>query len=201
MKKNTLAVIALLALASCSKVSEKVQQVKEAKEAVTQVSDVMEEAKNLESDIKKLREATPITNDELKACLPEEIMGMKRISYKAGETSMLNVSSISAEYANEDKSKKFSMTLTDGAGPMASSIVSGVKMGMARDFEEESEEGFRRSITRNGVKAIEEQKKDKSYVKIIINDRFFLDAKGSHMSVEELWKAVETLNFDNLPSI
>src|SRR5690606_2752337 len=94
------------------------KKIRETKETVSNTTNAVKEMSNMQGDIEELQGITPLTNEELKAWLPDEIKGMKRISYKAGQAGMMGIASIEATYANEDKSKKFTINVIDGAGQM-----------------------------------------------------------------------------------
>jgi len=175
MKKYVLALFVVSALIGCkdNPISKKI---KETKEAVSNTTNVVEEMTKMEDDIKELQAETPLTNEELKAWLPDEVKGMKRISYKAGQAGMMGIASIEATYANEDKSKKFSFNIIDGAGQVGTAATAGIRMVMSQDFEEEDENGSRRTTTKNGAKAIEEYRSNnnRSKIKLMQGNRFYI---------------------------
>lgn len=199
MKKYVLALFVFSALVSCkdNPVSKKI---KETKDAVSNSTNAVQEMTKMQDDIKELQETTPLTNEELKSWLPEEVEGMKRISYKAGQAGMMNISSIEAAYANEDKSKKFSISIIDGAGQVGAAATAGIRMVMSQDFEEEDENGSRRTVTKKGKKAIEEYRSgnNKSKIQLMEGNRFYLEANGTNMDLDETWDAIEELNLEKL---
>lgn len=199
MKKYLFSFIICTSLVACkdNPVSKKIQ---ETKETVSNTSNAVKEINKMQDDIKDLSEVTPLTNAELKAWLPDEVDGMKRISYKAGEVGMMGISSIDATYANEDKSRKFSVKLIDGAGEMGATLTMSMRMMMSQDFEEEDEYEIRKTETKNGKKVILEYRKDNSESKIqfMENNRFYIEAEGENMSIDETWDAIEELNLNNL---
>lgn len=199
MKKYVLAIFVFGALVSCkdNPVSKKI---KETKDAVSNSTNAVQEMTKMQDDIQELQKITPLTNEELKSWLPEEVEGMKRISYKAGQAGMMNISSIEAAYANEDKSKKFSISIIDGAGQVGAAATAGIRMVMSQDFEEVDENGSRKTVTKNGKKAIEEYRtsNNKSKIQLMEGNRFYLEANGTNMDLEETWDAIEELDMENL---
>lgn len=199
MKKYLLSFIICSALIGCkdNPVSKKI---KETKETVSNTTNAVKEMNKMQDDIKDLSEVTPLTNAELKEWLPEEINGMKRISYKAGEVGMMGISSIDATYANEDKSKKFNVNLIDGAGEMGAAMTMSMRMMMSQDFEEEDEHKIRKTDTKNGKKVILDYRKDntRSKIQFMEKNRFYIDADGENMSMDETWDAVEELKLNKL---
>lgn len=199
MKKSLFLMVALVFFVGCkdNPVSKKI---KEAKQNVSNTNSAFEELNDMQEDIEELKEITPLTNEELKAWLPDEINGMKRTSYKAGEASFMKIASIEASYANEDKSKTFKVQVIDGAGEMGSAATAGMRMLFSQDFEEETETQVKRTIKKNGVKAIEEYSKDRNNctIQFMQDDRFYINVNGRNMDLDETWKAIDDLDVQNL---
>ncbi|MDN3723251.1 hypothetical protein QRD02_02560 [Aequorivita sp. SDUM287046] len=199
MKKFVLALFVFSASISCkdNPVSKKIR---ETRETVSNTTNAVEEMNKMQDDIQELQETTPLTNDQLKQWLPVEVNGMKRISFKAGQAGMMGIASIEATYANEDKSKKFSIHVIDGAGQVGAAATAGLRMLMSQDFEEETETGSRKTITKNGTKAIEEYRSgnNNSTIQLMKKNRFYLEAKGNNMDLDETWDAVEEINLEKL---
>lgn len=199
MKKYVLALFVFSAIISCkdNPVSKKIR---ETKETVSNTTNAVKEMTNMQDDIQELQEMTPLTNEELKAWLPDEINGMKRISYKAGQVGMMGIASIEAAYANEDKSKKFSINVIDGAGQMGAAATMGMRMVMSQDFEEEDEYRTRKTVKKNGKKAVEEFEigNNNSKIQYLENNRFYLEANGKNMDIDETWDAIDELKLKKL---
>ncbi len=199
MKKYVFALFIFSSLLSCkdNPVSKKI---KETKDAVSNTTNAVQEMTKMQDDIKELQETTPLTNEELKSWLPDEVEGMKRISYKAGQAGMMNISSIEAAYANEDKSKKFSISIIDGAGQVGAAATAGMRMVLSQDFEEEDENGSRKTVTKNGKKAIEEYRSgnNSSKIQLMEGNRFYLEAKGTNMDLDETWDAIDEIDLQKL---
>lgn len=199
MKKYVVALFVFTAIISCkdNPVSKKIN---ETKETVSNTTSAVKEMTKMQDDVKDLSEMTPLTNEELKSWLPDQINGMKRISYKAGQTGMMGISSIEATYANEDKSKKFTISIIDGAGQMGAAATMGMRMVMSQDFEEEDEYGTRKTVNKNGKKAIEEYKNgtNNSNIQYLEGNRFYLDANGKNMDIDEAWDAIDELKMKKL---
>lgn len=198
MKKYVLALGFLAIFMGCDNPVSK--KIKETREAVSNTTNAVEEMTKMQDDIKELQETTPLTNEELKAWLPEEVNGMKRISYKAGQAGMMGIASIEATFANEDKSKKFAINIIDGAGQVGAAATAGIRMVMSQDFEEEDESGSRKTVTKNGTKAIEEYRSgtNNSTIQLMQGDRFYLEAKGTNMDIDETWDAIDEIALEKL---
>jgi BRCT domain type II-containing protein len=72
----------------------------------------------------------------------------------------------------------------------------------SQDFEEESETKIYRSAKRNGIKVIEEYRKNrnKSNIQYMENDRFFIKGSGTNMDLDETWDAIKKFDTEDLSS-
>lgn len=199
MKKIILFFFVLSIFAAC-KDNPVVKKAKEAKENVSNTQKVIKESTKLQEGIKELSETTPLTNEEMKAWLPDDVDGLKRTAFKTGAMGMMNIASIEATYTAEDKSKSFKLEIIDGAGEMGAMSTAGLKMAFSMDFEEEDEFKSRKSVTKNGIKAIEEydKRRNKSTIQLFHNDRFYLKATGEKMEIDELWDLINEINLEDL---
>ena len=176
------------------------KKIKETKENVSNATKAVEEMSDLQEDIQEMQSIVPLTNDEMKAWLPDEINGMKRTAYKAGQMSYMKIANIEATYTSEDKSKKFKIEVIDGAGEIGATATAGMRILFSQDFEEEDEYKSRKTTVRNGIKAIEEYRKNnnKSTIEFMSQDRFYMKATGTGMTIDETWDAIEELDVDDL---
>ena len=147
MKKLMLAT-AVLMLVACSK-EEKVKE-----EKTGGLSDLISTAKNystinnslqdVNKNIENLKNLIPLTNEELKAVLPEQLLGLKRKELSVGDNAMMNLSTAEAKYADEDN-KRIKVEIVDGAGETGSAMVSIMVMGLNVNKEKTTESGFEKS--------------------------------------------------------
>ncbi|NND62303.1 MAG: hypothetical protein HKN48_03825 [Flavobacteriaceae bacterium] len=199
MKKLLLAFLAISLMAACkdNPVSKKI---KETKQNVSNTKEAFKELNDMQDDIEELKDVTPLTNDELKSWLPDEINGMKRTGYKAGQGSYMNIAMVEATYTNEDKSKRFKVEVMDGAGEMGAAATAGMRILFSQDFEEETEYKTRRTVKKKGMKAVEEYHKNnnRSTIQFMQDNRFYFNVTGSGMDIEETWEAIDELDPDDL---
>jgi hypothetical protein len=136
----------------------------------------------------------------MKAWLPDEINGMKRTGYNAGQTAYIQIASIEATYKSEDKSKTFKVTVLDGAGEMGAASTAGIRMMLSMDMEEEDEYKMKRTVKKGDIKAIEEYKKknNSTNIQLMHGKRFYIQAAGTNMDVDETWDAIDELDLDDL---
>tara|TARA_R110002072_G_scaffold260722_13_gene419317 strand:- start:5280 stop:5882 length:603 start_codon:yes stop_codon:yes gene_type:complete len=199
MKNIVKLFIVCLLFASC-KDNPVVKKAKEVKDNVSNTQNVIKESTKMQDDIKELSEATPLTNDEMKAWLPEDVDGMKRTAFKTGAMGMMNIASVEATYAEEDKSRSFKVEVIDGAGEMGALSTAGLRMAFSMDFEEETESKTRKTVKKNGVKAIEEydKRRNQSVIQFMQDNRFYIKATGTNMEMDELWDLIDEMNADDL---
>lgn len=198
MKKLLLSLAVIGSLLSCENPVSK--KIKETKETVSNTRKAVKEMEKVQEDIEDLKNEEPLTNEELKEWLPDEINGMKRTGYKAGQTAFMQIAQIEATYQNEDKSKKLRVQVIDGAGEMGAAATAGMRILFSQDFEEEDEYKVKRTAKRSGTKVMEEYRKDgsRSEVQFMQDDRFYIHATGTNMDLDETWDAVEELDVDKL---
>ncbi|MEX0996797.1 MAG: hypothetical protein WDZ45_07100 [Flavobacteriaceae bacterium] len=199
MKKASIFIMCIFLFTAC-KDNPVVKKAKEVKDNVTNTQNVIKESTKMQDDIKELSEATPLTNDEMKAWLPEDVDGMKRTAFKTGAMGMMKIASVEATYAEEDKSRKFKVEVIDGAGEMGALSTAGLRMAFSMDFEEESETKTRKTVTKNGVKAIEEydKRRNQSVIQFMQDNRFYIKATGTNMEMDELWDLIDKMNAEDL---
>src|SRR5690606_36111226 len=97
MKKGILLFAIIMLLFAC-KDNLIVKKAKEAKENVSNTQKVIKESTKLQEGIKELSETTPLTNEEMKTWLPDDVGGLKRTAFKTGAMGMMNIASIEATY-------------------------------------------------------------------------------------------------------
>jgi hypothetical protein len=75
-----------------------------------------------------------------------------------------------------------------------------IRMVMSQDFEEENEDGSRKTVTKNGTKAIEEYRagNNNSTIQLMEDNRFYLEAKGTNMDIDETWDAIDEIDLEKL---
>jgi hypothetical protein len=199
MNKLLLTLFVFTVLISCkdNPVSKKIN---ETKESVSNTNNAVKEINKMQSDIEELQEIKPLSNDELKAWLPENVNGMKRISYKAGQMGVVQISSVEATYASDDKSKSVKVEVIDGAGQMGAAATAGMRMLFSQDFEEEDEYKTRKTVNKKGFKAIEEYRKDRNNttIELMEDKRFYIKITGTNMDINETWDVISELEPKNL---
>lgn len=203
--KNTIRVLTVVlvttTLGAC--MGEVAEKLKTAKKGVSNATTFVKEAQKVEERIDKLKEAVPLTNDELKAWLPESLDGMERTGFKIGQAGMYQVNSVEGTYkASEDK-KKFNVMVIDGAGPTGSMMSAGY--GLLGNFEMETEDEYKhqQTVEVDDVKAQQTYKKKSNDTQLIFayQERFLVTVNATDMDVEETWQLTEKLNLEDLADL
>lgn len=200
MKKLMIAAAALM-LVACSK-EEKVKE-----EKTGGLSDLVSTAKtygkmgssmqDVTKNIENLKNVPPLTNDELKAVLPEILLGLKRKELSVGDNAMMNLSTAEAKYA-DDENRRVKVEIVDGAGETGSAMVSIMMMGLNVNKEKTTEFGFEKSTEINGVKSIVSERKEgeniNSEIQTVLKNRYLVTLKADGFSYEQLKSALGALN-------
>ncbi|WP_281986614.1 hypothetical protein [Aquimarina aggregata] len=208
MNKIFLILIFITLFFSCGKDKSKDKEpgLLDAIEGISDLNKMAKEVENLEEENDKLLKATPISNEKLKVLLPEELIGFTRKTFTIGNQFMPDVAMAEAEYENEN-GNIISLSIMDGAGETGSAMITLARLGFARDFEEQSERGYKKSTKINGYKAIEEVEEDdysddlNSKIDLLISKRFIVSLEGQSIPVEQLKKAVDQIKLGVLNDI
>lgn len=204
MKKLMLSAAALV-LFCCSKEESK----QEAKSGG--LSDVVSNVKNyskinssvqdVSKNIETLKKMTPLTNEELKALLPEELLALKRKELSVGDNAMMQLASAEAKYSDGDQ-KKIKLEIMDGAGETGSAMVSILMMSFNMNKEKITETGYEKTAEINGNKAIIKENSGENYVnssiQMVAKNRYLITLTGDGISYDDLEKALNQLKLSQL---
>lgn len=142
----------------------------------------MEEMKNLPA----------LSTDQLKAMLPETMIGMKRSKFSVN--SGMGYGIAEATYKTEDNSKNIQVTIYDCVGAAGVAWYSMMYWGM--NMEQEDENGYKKSVTFNGSKAIESFEKNSNQYGLMFpaSDRLLVNVEGDNTGLDEVKQAANSLN-------
>ena len=204
MKKLMLGASALL-LFACSKEESK-QEAKSGGLAdvvsnVKNYSKINSSVQDVSKNIETLKKLTPLTNEELKALLPEELLGLKRKELSVGDNAMMQLATAEAKYSDGEQ-KKIKLEIMDGAGETGSAMVSILMMSFNMNKEKITETGYEKTAEINGNKAIIKDNNDGSYVnssiQMVAKNRYLITLTGDGVSYADLEKALNQLKQSEL---
>ena len=204
MKKLMLGASALL-LFACSKEESK-QEAKSGGLAdvvsnVKNYSKINSSVQDVSKNIETLKKLTPLINEELKALLPEELLGLKRKELSVGDNAMMQLATAEAKYSDGEQ-KKIKLEIMDGAGETGSAMVSILMMSFNMNKEKITETGYEKTAEINGNKAIIKDNNDGSYVnssiQMVAKNRYLITLTGDGVSYADLEKALNQLKLSEL---
>ncbi|WP_373522820.1 hypothetical protein [Aquiflexum sp.] len=163
---------------------------------------ISEKSQNLTGiSIQDLALTIPVTREELKKWIPDQIGEFSIIKTVIGYKESVEMSAIKATYSHQlDTSKQVVLEILDGAGPVASVLLSGSIQKLNLDFQELKPDGYSRIHERNGhrVWEVENTKEEVAELEFIHAGRFLVTLKGHHLQNEELWSLLDSLDFKTL---
>ncbi len=196
--KNIGLVILLLLLGSC--VGEVKEKLTKAKAGVSNASTFVKEARKVEGRIEKLKNAVPLTNEQLKEWLPQNLGPLERTGFKVGQAGMYQVNSVEGTYKKAEDKKALSVMIIDGAGPTGSMMAT--SYGLLGNFEMETEDEYKhqQTVEINGIKAqqIYKKKSNDTQLMFAYEDRFLVTINANDMLPEETWGMVDELKLEQL---
>jgi hypothetical protein len=155
--------------------------------------------KELDQSFEKLKtdHAEVVDFRVLKEAMPEKLLGMPRVTHDGQKSGIagLNISSASAEY--QEDSRKISISITDTGG--FGSAISGLATWSQLEVDKETQDGYERTTTIGGKKAIEKfnRTSGEGEIAMIAADRFIVTVNGSGISEGDLRTAIEKISIKN----
>ncbi len=197
MKKiiSPLLVVSLFVLACNSNKSKEGVTVtsKDGKETVTMDPNKMQDAAQDMARMKEeLGKLTPLSQDQLKALVPEQLMGASRSDIDVNAAAGATIAN--ARYKMND-STDVRLTIIDCAGPGGAGIYSLQFLGMY-NMQEDNEEEYTKTIDFNGGKAFESCKKTRPECTLTYfsGGRFLVILEGDHVGIDALKSTAKGLN-------
>ncbi len=198
IKQLLVITIHILMLVSC--LGEAKEKFNKAKEGVSNATTFVKEAKKVESRIEELKNATPLTNDQLKEWLPKSLGDLERTGFKVGQAGMYQVNSVEGTYKKTDSKQIFNVMLIDGAGPTGSMMTTGYGMFGNMEMETEDEYKHLQTVTVEGIKAQQTFKKKANNTQLMFayKERFLITINATDMNVDETWEMAQKLELEEL---
>jgi len=145
-----------------------------------------------------LENQIPLSNDEIKAMLPEKVGLFSRTKILSGHKESLGLSSAQAEYHLLTETEKvISLEIFDGAGSTGSLMIHAVQQKLTMDFEEKKNNGSSRIFTKekNRVRVTENNFEDFTEIEFVKEQRFHLLFRAHKIPTTELWEFIQLAGF------
>jgi hypothetical protein len=167
------------------------------KDSVTKQDEEAAKLKEADQQMEKMKDEltklTPLSLDELKALVPENLMGAQRKSIDASSGAGANMAV--GEYAIND-SMSVVLTIFDCAGPGGSGIYTQQFQGLQSNLQE-TEEEYLKSTEINGAKGFEHCDKlsNNCTVTFFTGKRYLIALEGTKVGAPALREAASQLRF------
>ena len=202
--KKTIVLLSMLAMIACKKTEEKTEEpgVMDAVEGFNNISKAGDALKENEKQLEALKTMTPVTNEVLKEVLTEELGGLKRTRFNAGDASMMGLTTADAKYGDEVTGKEIEVSIMDGAGETGSSIISLTIMALSMNVETINDTETKKTETIQGFECLTEEDENpdniSSSITFIYKERFQVALKGDKITLDELKSFLKKLDLSKL---
>lgn len=205
MKYLALVLLVATLLTACSG-NEQEDLEKAAEEARQKMNDAIgdDPAQAIGDAIKKVGDALSdgeqsIPVGELKALLPDELIGLKRTSHDAERIGVgIKVTKANAEYGEGDK--RLSLMITDLGG--AAGLAGMGRELFATEVDREDENGFERTTEYKGHRSFQRMQtsgdQSISEIMVFVEDRFTVQLDGQNIPFKQMNKAIDQIEVDTL---
>ena len=190
--------VAIIFMVSCAnnrdkgKISIKDEKGKTATFDVKSIEELAKVAENSMDKAEELKKLTPLSTDQLKAMMPDELMGIKKTSFTADSYS--GASSSTATYKSDD-GKELKLIIYDCAGEAGAGIYA-IRYMTMWNIQHEDDHGYQKTVDFNGQKAIENYVKsnDQYSLAFLHNDRLLVTVEGEKTGLDLVKQAANSLN-------
>ncbi len=192
-----LGIAALLALNSCGGNKEEKEEPENAMEALQQFAEEAKENANKEP-------VDPVDFRELKALLPEKMLGMERTESSGEKSGAMGftISNAKAEYENKDDNATIRVELMDTGGIAGVATMALAAWTMA-DIDKETATGYEKTTKINGHKAYEQYDNERKSgeLNVMVARRFIVNVNASNVSADQMKAVISELDLDKLEDL
>jgi hypothetical protein len=194
MKRVFICLLSVLLITSCKGPKDKLTIKDEngnkvASVSVDEASKKMQETANKAEELKKL---PPLSIDQVKALIPNELLGMPRTSFDAN--SAAGYATAKGTYKG-DGDKELNVEIIDCAGEMGS-LIYNTRFFAFWNYQHEDDNGYEKTIDFNGGKAVEKYTKSSESYELtsFSSDRFIVHVDGEKIPLDDIKKVAKDLN-------
>lgn len=151
----------------------------------------------------ELQVLPPASKEEYKLWLPRQIGEFDRKSFSAGNQALADISSLKSVFIHPAENKCIELNVIDGAGEAAGGFTMVYLGQFTRDFEQQDDFSYSKSVTRGGRRAIvsENTLENSAEIEYLEGERYYVKITGRNVGIEELWTVVEGLQTQALPGL
>jgi len=194
MKKFFTLLLSAIAIASCNNDPGKftVKSDDGKSTATVDLSNAEKNAEQMQNKAEELKKLAPLTVDQLKALMPEELAGIKRTTHNA--STAMGIAVGEAEYRKEDNSL-IRLAVYDCAGETGAAYYSATYW-MKMNMQSESDNGYTKTVDFMNGKAVETYDKSSNKYTLVYlgNDRVLVSLEGENISLDALKDAAKSLD-------
>jgi len=156
------------------------------------MNNAVDNSEEMNKKMEELKKLTPLTLDQLKALLPEELNGMKRKEFNT--SSALGYAFGQAKYEKDDTTE-IELTIYDCAGEAGAGIY-GLNYWTKMNMQSESSNGYTKTIDLSGTKAVESFEKGSNQYTLTYtaNERLLVVLTGRNTGTDALRNVAKNLN-------
>jgi hypothetical protein len=179
-------------------------------EAADEAGGAEDAPKNLQDAVARMEQAMkaqigtgvePVDFRALKDLLPESAGGLKRTKASGNKSGMAGVKISMAEGRYEGEGGA-SMTLkVVDMGSMKGFAAMAATSWAAVEIDQESDEGYEKTTKFEGYRAYEKAQGDRTELKVVVGDRFMVEANGRQVKMDALKAAAKALDLPKLAEL
>lgn len=201
----------LFTMLYCGSPSANSSSDQEAEDTGQEEDDLKIEVNGNEVDLSGLKDALSSLSDgkeveiieakKLKEFLPETLAGLKRTEFSSEKSGIKGWKVSTAKAGYEEEGKRLDVVITDTGN------LGGAFMGIANwaevEIDRESNDGYERTTTIEGHKAIEkfDRNNQTGSLTLLIENRLILDIKGDKIEEKDFDKALKTIDIKGLSKL
>lgn len=177
---------AILLIAACNN-----NKPKENNNTTTSTTATTQTGNDMAKIMEEMKKKPALSTDQLKALLPEELAGMKRSSFSTN--SMMGYGIGEATYKSDD-GKEMKLMIYDCVGEAGVGWYNMMYWGM--NMESQDDNGYKKTITLNGGKAIESYEKNQDRYSLMFpsSNRLLVNLEGDKTGLDAVKQAAQNLN-------
>jgi hypothetical protein len=145
----------------------------------------------------------PVSYKDLKALLPEDVAGFRRKEAKGQKNGAmgLSVSEASGRYEGPDGAS-LRIKIVD-VGSLAGPMAIGLAGWAAMEIDRESDDGYEKTTTFGGYKAVEKYRNGSKHgeIKVLLASRFIVEVDGHRMKMDDVKAAAGKLDLKKLEGL